>query len=206
MPFCPKCGKEVGIDTTFCPSCGFNLKSPSAQTSPMAPVAPPPTASKPKSNLMRNLGILVVVVVLVIIVLAALASMGGGAGGSGGILPSQHTTNIVNGLITVSAGSYNYYPVDISAGVTGVSLQGSFTASGGSGNDIDVLIMDSTAFTNWQNGHQVSVYYDSGQETTGTVSANLPSGSGTYYLVYSNTFSTFSSKNVQTTVNLTYTS
>ena len=26
MPFCPNCGKEVGTDSAFCPSCGFKLK------------------------------------------------------------------------------------------------------------------------------------------------------------------------------------
>jgi len=26
MPFCPKCGKEVGEDITFCPECGQRLK------------------------------------------------------------------------------------------------------------------------------------------------------------------------------------
>ena len=65
-----------------------------------------------------------------------------------------------------------------------MSIRGSFTASGGSGNDIRVLIMDSTAFTNWQNGHQVNIYYDSGQQTTGSISTSLPNGPGTYYLVY----------------------
>lgn len=37
------------------------------------------------------------------------------------------------------------------------------------------------------------------------LSASLPAG-GTYYLVYDNTFSLISQKNVQTTVSLTYTS
>jgi len=26
MPFCPKCGREVGEDTKFCPQCGQDLK------------------------------------------------------------------------------------------------------------------------------------------------------------------------------------
>jgi len=32
MPFCPNCGKEVGTDSVFCPSCGF--KSKGAQKGP----------------------------------------------------------------------------------------------------------------------------------------------------------------------------
>lgn len=66
------------------------------------------------------------------------------------------------------------------------------------------MVMDQTDFVNWQNGHQVSTLYNSGQLTTASVSASLP-GSGTYYLVYSNAFSTFSSKSVNTQVNLTFT-
>jgi hypothetical protein len=146
----------------------------------------------------RNIGILVLAVV-VIVVIVALASMGGG-----GIVPQQHTANIVNGLITVGAGSYNDYQFSIPAGASGASIQGSFTASGGSGNDVIVYVMDSTDFTNWANGHSASAFYNSGQETTGTISAPLTAGE-TYYLVYDNTFSIISSKNVQTTVNLTYT-
>ena len=63
--------------------------------------------------------------------------------------------------------------------------------------------MDHANFINWQNGHQHTWYYTSGQFTTGSISASLP-GAGTYDLVYSNTFSTVSSKNVDTTVYLYY--
>jgi len=113
------------------------------------------------------------------------------------------SANIVNGLITVQAGGYNYYFFTLPAGSTSISVSGSFTASGGSGNDIQVFVMDDANFINWKNGYQASSYYSSGQLTTGTISANLPSPS-TYDLVYSNAFSTVSSKNVQTTVNLYY--
>jgi len=156
--------------------------------------------------MMRNIGVLIVIVVLVIAVLAVIGSMGGASGGGGGgILPSQHTENVVNGLITVGARNYNDYEFTVPSGASGVSVSGSFTASGGSGNDIEVLVMDSTDFVNWSNGHTASAYYDSGQETTGSISASLPAGA-TYYLVYSNMFSILSSKDVQTTVNLVYTS
>lgn len=121
-------------------------------------------------------------------------------------LPSTKIVNLVNGLITVNALGYEYYPFSVPSGATNVHVQGSFTASGGSGNDIIVYIMDSTSFVNWQNGHQVNVYYNSGQYTTSHFDVALPSGSGFYYLVYSNTFSLLSQKNVNTQVNLLYTS
>jgi hypothetical protein len=147
--------------------------------------------------------VLIVVVVVAVIGGIAAISFYYFAASSTSTLRVPHSANIVNGLITVQAGKYNYYWFTLPAGSTSTSVTGSFTASGGSGNDVEVFVMDQTNFVNWQNGHQASAYYDSGQLTTGTISATLPS-SGTYDLVYSNTFSTFSSKNVQTTVNLFY--
>jgi len=119
-------------------------------------------------------------------------------------VPVPTSSNVVNGLISVSARQYEAYQVNIPNSAYNAQLSGTFTASGGSGNDIIVYVMDATSYVNWQNGHQGSTYYNSGQTTTGSFSVNFPT-SGTYYLVYSNTFSTFSTKNVNTQVNLSYT-
>lgn len=208
MGFCPSCGKPVPDNVAFCPSCGFNMNAsstpassrPSPQTAAAVPPQPASVASpKRASHTRRNIGIIVVVIVVVAIIGVALST------GGGGVIPQQQTVNIVNGLITVNADSYESYQFSVPSGASSVSVSGSFTASGGSGNDIVVLVMDSTNFVNWQNGHSASTYYNSGQVTTGTISASLPAGA-TYYLVYSNTFSIFSSKTVQTTVDLVYTS
>ena len=58
--------------------------------------------------------------------------------------------------------------------------------------------------TNWQNGHQVNAYFTSGQLTTGSINADVPTGQ-TLYLIYDNTFSTFTDKNVTTKADLVYT-
>ena len=118
--------------------------------------------------------------------------------------PTHYVSNLVNGLLTINGGSYQYYQFTVPSGASGIQVTGTFTASGGSGNDIKVFVLDSTSFVNWKNGHTVSTYYNSGQLTTGTISATLPSG-GTYYLVYDNTFSVFSQKNVNTQATLSYT-
>jgi hypothetical protein len=151
---------------------------------------------------MRNIGVTVLVIVLVIAVLAIVGALAGGGGG--GILPQQRTVNMVNGLITVGRNSYEYYQFSVPSGASGASVSGSFTASGGLDNDIEIIVLDSTNFVNWQNGHSCNYYYDSGQEATGSISASLPSGA-TYYLVFNNQFSLLFSKNVQTMVNLVYT-
>lgn len=120
--------------------------------------------------------------------------------------------NLVNGIITVKSGgwystsftvSFTSFTVD---GVPGVSPQnervvGSFTATGGSGNDIIALILDDMSYTNWSNGHTVNTFYNSGQITVANI--NIPiTTSGTYYLIFSNTFSPFTSKEVNANVNV----
>ena len=73
--------------------------------------------------------------------------------------PVQNTINqnIVNGVIPVEAGKYVYYQFSVPSQA---SISGDFTAFGGSGNDIKVLILDETAYINWINGHSVSAYYN----------------------------------------------
>ena len=117
---------------------------------------------------------------------------------------TQNTNYIINGLITVSPGDYNYYLFSVPSGATQAHVKGFFTASGGSGNDIYLYIMDRIDFINWQNGHTVNVYYNSGKVTTDNFDIYIPSGQ-MYYLVFSNTFSTFSTKTVSATVTLIYT-
>ncbi len=114
---------------------------------------------------------------------------------------SNKTQTIIDGLVTVEPGKYVSYQFSVPSQAT---VSGNFTASGGSGNDIRVLILDETSYTNWINGHNVSTYYDSGQMTTGSIAANVPKGS--YYLVYSNMFSIASTKSVKTKVDVTYSS
>ncbi|MDP3106216.1 MAG: hypothetical protein Q8M95_16615, partial [Candidatus Methanoperedens sp.] len=87
--------------------------------------------------------------------------------------PVYKTINqdIVNGVNPVGAGNYIYYQFSVPSQA---SISGDFTAFGGSGNDINVLILDETAYINWINGHSVSAYYNSGKMTTGSISASLP--------------------------------
>jgi hypothetical protein len=106
---------------------------------------------------------------------------------------NQKNINIVNGLLTIDAEGYQVYVVKTPPDATQIHVQGSFNASGGTGNDIEVFIMDTVAFKNWQNNHTVRAYYDSGRLTTSNFDVALPSG-GEFALVFSNTFSSFSRK------------
>jgi len=110
--------------------------------------------------------------------------------------------NIVNDNIVVDEGDMKYYQFSVPSSTKYASVSGTFSASGGSMNDINVLIMDEANFADWRSGRRATQFYESGKLSTGIISASLPSG--TFYLVYSNTFSTFARKGVKTEVNLTY--
>ncbi len=171
----------------------------------MSQPQPPPYYPPPQSHTERNIIIAILVIILVIVgVFAGLGLYYYASVNRSSILPQSYSTNIVNGLITVSAGGWNTYPFSVPTGSTNAYVSGSFYASGGYGNDIKVLVMDRTSYINWSNGHSVDVIYSSGYLTTSSFSVNLSAGNA-YDLVYTNDNSLFSSKNVQTTVNLFYT-
>jgi hypothetical protein len=69
-----------------------------------------------------------------------------------------------------------------------------------SDTNIEVYIMDDDALDNWRNGARVNTYYSSGRLTVANINVRL--GEGDYNLVFSNTYSTFSIKEVKAYVEL----
>ncbi len=102
---------------------------------------------------------------------------------------------IVNDKVTVAAGKYVYYQFSVSSET---EIKGRFRAEGGSGNDIEVYILDSDGFENWRNGHTANTWYNSGRVTVANISVRVPRGE--YFLIFNNNFSMFSNKVVSTTV------
>jgi len=117
-------------------------------------------------------------------------------------VPTPHSDLVANATINVPASSWRYYTIAVTSAMLSPHLEGTFTASGGSGNDIKVLVMTEADYVNWSNGHAVYPEYSSGQVTTGSFNVSL--STGTHYLVYDNSFSSVSSKDVTTTVHLKY--
>jgi hypothetical protein len=83
-----------------------------------------------------------------------------------------------------------------------VRVEGTFSASGGAGNDVEAYIFSNDDFVNWRNRHSVRTFYNSGRITQGTLEVTLPPVPGAYYLVFNNSFSLLSSKTVQTSIRL----
>jgi hypothetical protein len=113
---------------------------------------------------------------------------------------SQRRNPIVSGTFVVEPGHYNWNKFDVPE--DGARVQGRFRAQGGSGNDIIVLILDEDGFENWRNGHTVNAYYNSGKVTVGTVNTTLSGGS--YYVIFSNSFSSVSNKAVTSNIDLVH--
>jgi hypothetical protein len=113
------------------------------------------------------------------------------------------TQKIVSGNVTVQARGYTQYPISILPEMGNTTVSGTFNASGGNGNDIIGVITDESNFANWINGHQAQVFWETvGRQTSGNFELTLRPG--TYYLTFSNRFSTFTAKQLSLDVQMTY--
>lgn len=83
---------------------------------------------------------------------------------------------------------------------SGQHVFGHFKTEGASGNEIRAFIFDADGFANWQNGHIVKTYYDSGKVTTGKIDVRLKAG--TYYLVFDNRFSGLSNRAITSDIQI----
>lgn len=118
--------------------------------------------------------------------------------------PTLYSIPITNGALTVKASSYAWYNFAVPPNATTVAVNGHFTATGGSGNDIVAFIVDEDGFENLKNGHEARVYYNSQKVTQAAIGAVLPNTPATYYLIFDNRFSLLTPKAVQVNATLTY--
>ena len=109
---------------------------------------------------------------------------------------------VLNGQIIVKSEGYVQYRIQITPDMRDSRLSGKFNASGGSGNDIEVILASEDEFTNWINGHEAKVYYSGGRKTTDHFDVRL--GPGTYILAFNNKFSLLTDKMVSGDINLNY--
>lgn len=110
--------------------------------------------------------------------------------------PTLHQRLISDSLV-VKASTSRTYTVPIDTTVTRECVfRGRVVASGGSGNDIRVLVLDETNYLNWSNGHAAKPLYDSGKVTVAEVSARV-GATGKYFLVLDNGFSLLTDKVVK---------
>ncbi len=141
---------------------------------------------------MKKYSILIVSVVVVIALLSSFFIL----------RDTPQSSNLINGNIVITPGDYYDIPFSVDTGeMQDIKVVGSFEASGGSSNDIEAAILDDMTFINWINGQQGTALYNSGKITLAEIDVSITT-SGKYHLVFSNTFSTVSSKTVSAKVDL----
>lgn len=104
---------------------------------------------------------------------------------------SPTSITIVNTVYKVGPGTYTYIPFSMSCTA---SVSGSFSASAALGDNIITYVLDQNNFQQLQANRQASTYYNSGKVSSGSFSLNLQPGQ--YYIILSNSYSSFSTKTV----------
>jgi hypothetical protein len=191
---CPKCKSNQADTAKFCSECAQPLTAQSK-----------PAASSTRWPLFVLLAFVLVVLALVVQrnliraerqQAAIRHAMGVPPQATPALFPTSHVLQITNGAAAVKAGALSWYTFVVPAGATTVAVNGHFSATGGSGNDIECYIVDDDGLTNLKNGHQARAYFNSGKVTEAKIGAVLAMP-GTYYLVLDNRFSLLTPKAVQ---------
>jgi hypothetical protein len=127
----------------------------------------------------------------------------------------KHDQGIVDNPFSVAAHNFRYYKFALPQGSMHVSIVGEFSSSSDPktasskgeqqpDDNVEVYVMSESAFVVWQNGYATSNVYESGRVSHGTLQADLPSGAGIYYLVFSNKFAPSTAKQINADVMLRY--
>ena len=104
-------------------------------------------------------------------------------------------TMIYDSTYKVGPGTYTYLPLTLPDVCT---IQGGFISSAALGDNIIVYLVDEGDFALYKRGDDFRTYYSSGKIEYDTFDITL--NPDKYYIILSNTYSTFSTKNVQVQV------
>ena len=131
---------------------------------------------------------------------------------------NKHDQAILDTPFSVTPHNFRYYKFTLPEGSTNVAIVGEFAAAADSDNrkseskgqpqetenGIELYVLSESAFAIWQTGYATNSVFESGRVSQGKVQADLPAGSGVYYLVFSNKFSAKTGKKVNADVVLRY--
>jgi hypothetical protein len=190
MPFCPRCGGR-SIEEVSRPTTG----GAAAAVAPARYPVPPP---QPKER-EPDAAIWVLLPILVVGIWFAATS----ARQLQGLSAESHREQIASTPVTVSAHGYYYYTFEVPPDTKNATIDGRFSAAGGSRNDVEASILPKDEFENWKNGQPSQAFYQSGRVNRGRIHIRVP-GDGVYYLVLDNQFSPSAAKDVEIEVALTY--
>lgn len=195
--YCPHCANAIPDGHGFCSKCG---KSTMASAPTMT--AATGVAAKTKSSARSVIGVLLFILIVFVVIRMAQSSNTGVPTTS--IFRSPHSASVVRSPVTVEPVHLMSYRFNVTPDMRNVALVGHFTAQGGFGNDIRVLVVTEDDYLNWQNGHGARSFYDSKKVTAGSFNIRLPSSPTSYRLVFDNSFSMVTNKLVDVDAKLQY--
>lgn len=199
--FCQKCGADIANDSRFCRICGDSfLISPNRQGA---------------GGHDWSRAVFAVAGVLLLSALGYYAYTNSRMHGATSAIDAvdrsfdkltkkPHSIPLANEGLTINQLGYSYFKLQVPAKASSVEFHGNFTATGGAGNMIEAFLFSENGYESWQRQQYADPLYSSGRVSMDRMDANLPSGAGTYYLVFNNKFSLLSPKTIHVEAKLTY--
>lgn len=195
--FCLKCGQGLPEEAQFCLQCGHQISMPNSETKPNETWY---TIRTIIITLLVGLGLWVVVLFGAEQYQASRSSRySARTSFASATTPAprweQSRLAFQKESIALNAGGWWWQSFDVDSNWRNVRLVGRFTAQGGSGNDVVVVVTDEVGKVNFENNHGYRTWYNPGKITADKVNVALPPGK--YYLIFSNRFSIFAHKSVE---------
>jgi zinc-ribbon domain len=193
---CKSCGKEIPDISAFCLHCGRSVKLASGRF------------STPTRLAVALGGLLVLVAALLLYSrMRAKPSFSGPSDLEKELAaPSFYpiSEKLFTGQLAIGAGRHIERKLVIDpAKMINARVSGTFHASGGSSNDIQVVLVEENEFANWINGHEAHPLYSTRETTNGTVDVHFTKA-GTFYLAFSNASPGRADKTVSAEIELDY--
>jgi len=170
--------------------------------------AEPPKQETPWAERIVIGGIVVGLLVLFTVTMPKLMRPPGdkSAGAESSIFSSYEPVqqSVLDGELSIAPRQTTSQSFTVPDGAINGEISGTFTASGGFGNDVEAAILsDQIGLSNYMNGHYTQgVWFTPGQQTSGRFDVRLRPG--TYYIAFRNYNALFSTKRVYVQALLKY--
>ncbi len=104
---------------------------------------------------------------------------------------------ILDRAFSVGAHGFRFYKFSLPEGSSNMAVAGQFSvASDAAENTIEVLVLSEEELAKWQAGSVAHSICETGRISEGSVQCDLPPGAGSYFVVFSNKFSTVAPKKI----------
>jgi hypothetical protein len=126
----------------------------------------------------------------------------------GGDKPDQ---TVLERTFSLAPRGFRYYTFSLPSGSSRVALVGEFTAATEENKasnapentaGVELLVLSEAAFAAWQAGGTETSIYESGRVSHANMRAELPTGAGIYYVVFSNRFPAAGASSVRANLRL----